>query len=319
VVCATFNQKKYIEGALDAFLAQVTSFPFEIVVHDDASTDGTAEIIQAYASQYPDIIKAVFQQENQYSKGGFKPSVYAARFARGRYIALCEGDDYWLDERKLELQVRALEKNLQADFCFHSAVVHESDSGEEWVSWQYGEDRVIGLAELLDSRAGAMAPTCSYMLRREVFSRLPEWFLPRAPIGDFFLECYGSLGGGAIYLDRPMSVYRKDSPGSWSVNVRGRYDAYLEFTAKMDWCLDQMQEDLQEVSASFARHRARLGLNHALVCLFNGDSSRFQAAIARSVNFCGYVSNKHRMAHRLRWFPLLVKAVLLTKRGVRLP
>jgi glycosyltransferase involved in cell wall biosynthesis len=99
VVCPTYNHELYIREALEGFLMQETNFPFEIIIHDDASTDSTATIIREYASKYPAIIRPIFQSENQYSKGGFKPGEYAAGFAKGEYIALCKGDDYWVDPK----------------------------------------------------------------------------------------------------------------------------------------------------------------------------------------------------------------------------
>ena len=121
VVCCTFNHERFIRQALDSFLGQVTQFPFQIIVHDDASTDGTPEVIRQYAAAYPNLVKPIFQVENQYSKGGFKPSIYAAGHSPARYIALCEGDDFWLDCSKLQIQIDALEKNPGSDFSFHPA------------------------------------------------------------------------------------------------------------------------------------------------------------------------------------------------------
>ena len=104
VICATNNQENYIRDAIESFLMQETDFPFEIIIHDDASTDNTPGIIKEYHSRYPEIIKPIIQKENQYSKGGFKPSVYAAEYSNGKYLALCEGDDYWINNNKLHVR-----------------------------------------------------------------------------------------------------------------------------------------------------------------------------------------------------------------------
>jgi glycosyltransferase involved in cell wall biosynthesis len=124
ISCITYNQGKYLRQCLDGFLSQERDFDIEILLHDDASTDETPQIIQEYTTRYPDIIFPVIQKENQYSKGvrGMMPRFNFPR-ARGKYIALCEGDDWWLDTRKLQKQVDALESNPEYVLCFHPVVI----------------------------------------------------------------------------------------------------------------------------------------------------------------------------------------------------
>jgi glycosyltransferase involved in cell wall biosynthesis len=109
--CTTYNQEPYIRQCIEGFLMQKTNFPFEVLIHDDASTDKTAEIIREYEVKYPDIIKPIFQTENQYSKKVRISSIFQYPRAKGKYIALCEGDDYWIDSLKLQKQVTLLEEN----------------------------------------------------------------------------------------------------------------------------------------------------------------------------------------------------------------
>lgn len=104
VLCFAYNHEKYIRQAIEGFLMQKTSFGIEILIHDDASTDKTQEIIKEYQEKYPDLVKTVLQTENQYSKG-IDVCKFLINIAKGKYIAFCEGDDYWIDERKLEKQV----------------------------------------------------------------------------------------------------------------------------------------------------------------------------------------------------------------------
>lgn len=114
IICLTYNHAPYIQECLDGFLMQKTDFPFEVIIHDDASTDGTTDIIRKYAAKYPNIIKPIFQKENQYSKHKNFGIIIQNCFnqAIGKYIAYCEGDDYWIDANKLQLQVDFLERNL---------------------------------------------------------------------------------------------------------------------------------------------------------------------------------------------------------------
>ncbi len=129
ICCITFNQKAYIKDCIDGFLMQKTNFNFEILIHDDASTDGTQEIISEYELKYPNLIKAILQLENQYSKG-IKPLVkYIFPIAQGKYIALCEGDDYWTDPFKLQKQVDFLETNPHVGLVHTDASIYFEDSG----------------------------------------------------------------------------------------------------------------------------------------------------------------------------------------------
>ena len=107
VICTIYNHRPFIEQAIESFLMQQTNFPFEIILHDDASTDGTSDIIRTYAAKHPDLIVPVIQTENQYSKGVMPLGQSAISYARGKYVAWCEGDDYWIDPLKLQKQIAA--------------------------------------------------------------------------------------------------------------------------------------------------------------------------------------------------------------------
>jgi glycosyltransferase involved in cell wall biosynthesis len=111
IVSLTYNHEKYIKQALDSFVMQKTNFNYEIVVHDDASSDNTPNIIKEYELKYPNLFRPIYQEENQKSKGGGIVTRIAFYAARGKYIAICEGDDYWTDPRKLQKQVDFLEAN----------------------------------------------------------------------------------------------------------------------------------------------------------------------------------------------------------------
>jgi len=121
ICCITYNHAPYIRSALDGFLMQETDFAYEILIHDDASTDGTADIIREYTARYPDIIKPILREENQYSKGISNISIFNFPRARGEFIAMCEGDDYWTDPHKLQKQVDYLRAHPDCALCFHSS------------------------------------------------------------------------------------------------------------------------------------------------------------------------------------------------------
>lgn len=121
VCCLTYNHAPFIRKCLDGFLMQETTFSLEILIHDDASTDGTDEIIREYTSKYPDRIFPLFETENKYSRGyrGKMDITFNYSRARGKYIATCEGDDYWTDPKKLQKQVTFLESNPDYSVCWH--------------------------------------------------------------------------------------------------------------------------------------------------------------------------------------------------------
>ena len=129
IICITYNHEEYIRDALNSFVMQKTDFQFEILIHDDASTDNTAAIIREYEIRYPEIIKPIYQKENQYSKGLAlgEPFAFIDKYqysrVKGKYIALCEGDDYWTDQYKLQKQFDAMEEHSEVDMCAHAAYV----------------------------------------------------------------------------------------------------------------------------------------------------------------------------------------------------
>lgn len=128
VLTLAYNHAPYIRECLDGILMQKTDFAFEILIHDDASTDGTADIIREYESKYPDIIKPIYQTENQYSKRVGISRTYQYPRVKGKYIAFCEGDDYWIDPLKLQKQVDFMEANPNVPCCFHTVDIYQENT-----------------------------------------------------------------------------------------------------------------------------------------------------------------------------------------------
>ena len=166
--CLAYNHALFIEKTLDGFLMQETSFPFEIVVHDDASTDGTAAIIESYQKKYPSIIKALYEKENLYSKGDGSLARVMDSFMRGKYIALCEGDDYWTDKMKLQMQIDALEehKDYMASGC--GFIVKEDNKPDcDYTIYKAGQESFVFGIEDYGKNWYLKTLTCVY--RKEVF------------------------------------------------------------------------------------------------------------------------------------------------------
>lgn len=131
ISCITYNHAPYIRQCLEGFITQKTNFAYEVLIHDDASTDGTSEIIQEYENKYPDIIKPIYESENQYQKGvPMGSEVWNVPRAQGKYIALCEGDDYWTDPNKLQKQVDYMEQHPEIDLCCTASQQYVQKTGK---------------------------------------------------------------------------------------------------------------------------------------------------------------------------------------------
>lgn len=222
ICCLAFNHQSYIRKTLDGFLSQKTTFPFEILVHDDASTDHTPEIIREYQEQHPDIIFPVYQTENQYQKG--KKLNYEFQFvkARGKYIAMCEGDDYWTDEYKLQKQFEALEAHPECSVCTHK-VVWIQESGEE-IGKTFPpyplKEGVISPKRYMEMEVGNIEwtfQTSSYFFRTsyilEQWEEKPEYMM-KSMVGDLPMMLHLITKGSIYYIPEKMSCYRLASSSS---------------------------------------------------------------------------------------------------------
>lgn len=210
IVCNTFNHEKYVRDALESFVTQKVNFNIEILVYDDASTDKTADIIREYEKKYPDIIKPVYQTVNQYSLRK-RPSLQNLSRATGKYVAICEGDDYWIDPYKLQKQVDYMEKNEKCTFCFTNGRIrygtNENLSEKQIVPW----DRTAVLKKDFDYDIGEVEkmgfiPTCSFLFRNglELLNVSEQAFK-----GDIYLKLSFTKYGYAHFIDEPMVVYRR--------------------------------------------------------------------------------------------------------------
>lgn len=238
--CITYNHEQYIADAIESFLMQKTSFNYEILIHDDCSTDRTAEIIKDYEKKYPDIIKPIYQTENQYYKG-IKVSKINSDRAKGKYIALCEGDDYWTDPYKLQKQIDFLEKNPDYSLCVHAATIIDARTNEEIYDVRPSKISRSFCTEEIILGGGGFFATNSMVYRREESALKPD-FYNNAPIGDYPLMIFLSLIGKVYYIDECMSIYRYAASGSWTErefeNIEKR-TRHFETIEKMLWEIDE--------------------------------------------------------------------------------
>lgn len=236
VYCLAYNHEKYIRDALEGFVSQKTTFKYEVIVHDDASTDGTAAIVKEYAEKYPNIIRPILQTENQHSKGVKIVHRFIWPQMRGKYIAACEGDDYWTDPYKLQYQYEAMEKHPECSICSHYTRWIRIDNeltGGFFPNRKYKiQEGIVGKSVQIDVSLNNLFHLSSMFLRRSVYDeyrRNPPAFVKKMPVGDAAIELYFAKHGCMYFINREMSLYRKGTNGSWTQRVEENQQRVLEY------------------------------------------------------------------------------------------
>ena len=259
--CTAYNQEGYIRECLDGFVMQRTNFRFEAIVHDDASTDGTADVIREYAEKYPDIIKPILETENQHSKHDGSLTRIMDEHTHGKYVALCEGDDYWTDPLKLQKQFDFMEAHPECSLCFHA---HNKlfPSGEKTLHRPNVLKKFYTPEDVILGGGGFMATNSMFYRWEYVQNEGRPDFWKNCPIGDMpsmlFLASKGPFG----YIDEVMSVYRVFAIGSWTsrqntIKKRTRhYHAVLEMFNEYDKYTDYKyhQAIIKKKRANMLRH-----------------------------------------------------------------
>lgn len=212
VLCTAYNHGAFIEKTIEGFIKQKVNFSYEILINDDASLDDTAEKIRKYEEQYPNIIKGIYQKENQYSKGVKITKEILLPRANGKYIALCEGDDYWIDENKLQIQFDYMEANPNCTFCFGNANIYDvkrrRNNGlmipQNCIDFAYfygkDSDYTMGQLALL-----GFIPTATFFLQRKIYFRLSK--IENSFNGDQKIKLYATSYGYAHYFNTVFSQY----------------------------------------------------------------------------------------------------------------
>ncbi len=232
--CATYNHAPYIRQCLEGFVMQKTTFSFEVVVHDDASTDGTTDFVREYAEKYPDIIKPMYEQENQYSKNlaGMNDAINSRLI--GKYVALCEGDDYWTDPFKLQKQFDFMESHPDCSLCFHPHYCLYPNGKMTPHTFRI-KKKEYAIQDLI-WRGGESFSTNSFFFHRNYYldaEKRPA-FWQNCPFGDEPLMYYLALNGKVCFIDELMSVYRVQIAGSWtSQNNRSMSRMKSSFSAML--------------------------------------------------------------------------------------
>lgn len=219
IFCQTYNQESYISDALEGFVSQKCDFPFEVLVHDDASTDSTPSIIKQYENNYPNIIYGIYQTENQFSKGVNITEKHLYPIARGSYFALCEGDDFWIDPLKLQKQVDAIRKHVGVVLCGTASMNVNADTKKVLSEMHFSDrNRVVEYKDILGFVQ--QYATASFLFSRSAYeSYLSSGFNMAPAHGDFKLSQFFHAIGRSYYIDEPTVSYREFAKGSINAGI----------------------------------------------------------------------------------------------------
>jgi glycosyltransferase involved in cell wall biosynthesis len=214
IFCITYNHALFIKDAIDGFLNQRTTFPVEILIHDDASTDKTAEIIREYEKKFPKLIRPFYQKVNQFSQGVDPFKEILIPCALGKYIALCEGDDYWTDPLKLQKQMDIFYKHPDTVLC-----------GARALTWSEKRKEFTQVTPSLDKEIVCMTPrqffylgdwvkNCTRVVPKELFASVPVEYFRDYKLVHYLLAKNPS--GFFRCLDEVVAVYREHAGGIFS-------------------------------------------------------------------------------------------------------
>lgn len=237
--CTAYNQEKYIEKTLDGFLLQETNFPFEILVHDDASTDRTPRIIKEYSKKFPQIIRSICETENQYSKGNHTLGRIMNEKCRGKYCAICEGDDYWTSPYKLQKQISYMEENPNCLMTFH-AVLYECNGKIVKNDRRFSKECDVAVSDIIEG-GGYFCATPSLCVRTKEMLQFPK-YRSIALVGDYPLQVMMATKGEVHYFPDIMGVYRVSSVGSWTERMQSSKNIEKYARNGIEW-LEEFNRD----------------------------------------------------------------------------
>gem|GEM_PF-383791 len=278
IITISYNQEKYIKQALDSFVMQKCNFNYEVIVADDCSSDRTQDFIKEYAKKYPNIIKPILRKNNI---GAWNNFLDALNTTKGKYIALCEGDDYWTDENKLQKQVDFLEKHPDYSVCFHPVrVFFENKEKEDYI---FPRDKIDGFTfeSLLEAN---FIQTNSVMYKRQNYKGIATDVIP----GDWYLHLYHAKFGKIGFINKVMSDYRRHSGGIWWGTVGNQ----TEFWKKNGIIHLNLYKRLLELFGDKEEYKKIImknaGMNTSSIII--ADDSSNEGLIHKIVNdFPGYV------------------------------
>lgn len=240
ILMLAYNHENYLSEAISRVLEQITEFPYELIIGEDCSTDDTRNIVLNYQKRFPSIIRSIFSEKNIGMHNNF---LRLLNLSNGEFIAFCEGDDYWIDPNKLQVQVDCLRTHPNIGLCFHPVYSKSAINmgAEEVVSFHGDVNFEIPASELIKN-GGGYCPSCSLMMRSEKI-KYNSWLMQDLPVSDYFIQALSAIPNGAWYVGRVMGVYRRDVNGSFSSGMK-LWKKRLELNKKLLIKLDKFNDYL---------------------------------------------------------------------------
>ena len=313
ISCLAYNHEQFIRECLDGFLMQETTFPVEILIHDDASTDSTKNIIREYEAQYPHIIKPIYQIENQYSKVKHPDVIFVFPRAKGKYIALCEGDDYWTAPNKLQTQVDFMESHPHYSGCFHNVnIIYEDGSTSMHPIYAEPLKNTFTVQDLAPAN---VICTPSMLFRARLFPEFPAWYA-RVPVGDWPLHVLNAEHGDIGYIDQIFAVYRVHDGGVWSsMSESDRFRKSIQVAEAIDAHLGFKYT--RAIRKNIAYWHLRIALNWGMEGVDKGISAYLISSIRNCLSH-EQISKKAILAMLVKhWCPVLYLRLKQVKDALR--
>lgn len=270
VLMLAYNQERYIDEAIRSVVLQQTSFPIELIVADDASTDHTLDRIHYWQRRYPERMVVLPPTENLGLAANF---IRAYSHARGEYVAICEGDDFWTDKRKLQIQADFMDTHPEFAMCFHRVVNFYEADGSKSLSNGH-QKRIVGLSDIALCNP---ITNVSVFYRRKAAGSLPEW-MNRVTSYDFVMHMMCATHGNVYYMKRPMAVYRKLATSIWTGGDKARRS--MISLKNRDLLIDFFKQRNADVCAILRLANARNCIDLALYYEANGDTRRAQETLS---------------------------------------
>ena len=231
---AVYNQASYLRQTLDGVLEQKTDFSYRLLIGDDCSTDGSVDILKEYEKNYPDKIKVIYQSKNLGLHSPERNGIILLKNSTAKYIALLDGDDYWIDPNKLQTQIDFLENHLEYVGCFHNTEErYEESEKSSFLYCNYPIARSISFGDL---SYGNVIPTCSIVYRNNLFAEFPNWY-SRLQMGDWTLHLLNAQFGNYWYIPKVMAVHRLHMKSVWMLQDADRNNQFVidAYEAMIKW------------------------------------------------------------------------------------
>lgn len=236
ICCITYNHEKYIEETIDSFLMQETNFPFEVVIGEDCSKDNTRKIVEEYKEKYPKIIKLIISENNVGMHKNFQRTIKASK---GNSIALCEGDDYWTDKNKLQIQIDEMKSYPEIDISFHLASTIDK-SGRRIEPILKENNKIYSINEIIAADFH-LVQSNTIIIKKEKIDNLNFDLYLKSPVGDVWLRINAAIPNGALFINKTMSTYRIQSESSWSSCMQ-EDNKFMKFISQMMQSIDDFDQ-----------------------------------------------------------------------------